>query len=883
MKKTLPLARLVLAICATVTFTLSPINTVQSATTTGRAAKNAAGRIYNSDPTQEDSKTNPYFPESDALKKLVISAVDQAVDKFGVGGLTRDKIAITLVDITDRNDPKSASYRGQEPTYPASVVKLFYLAAVEHALESGKIKRTPEIQRGIHDMIVSSSNDATQFVLDVLTDTTGGPELSPNELRQWQDKRNSVNRFFAGLGYYGININQKTWCEGPYGRERQGLGPNYENRNKLTTEAVARLWYEIIGGKRANPEGTREMLNLLHRDPRQKSDDADDQASAFSGKSLPGGSQYYSKAGWTSTTRHDSAFITIPNGRQYILAVFTVDNSKQTDIIPFVSKIISDEFEKAPAMANLVITNGKIWTGNPAQPWAEAIASRGERIIAVGSKGAIEKLVDSNTRVIDLKGKLALPGFIDDHTHFFSGGFGLLSVNLRDARSQEEFATRIKAQAEKLGPGRWIRGGEWDHELWPSAPLPTKELIDKYTAKNPVFVERLDGHMALANSAVLKLANITKDTQDPPGGTIVRDPKTGEPTGVLKDAAMSLVTKVIPEPSPAEYDDALTAALKEAARVGLTSIQDITLWPHYDVYKRFLDSGRLTLHVYARTPMSSWKRQVEMIERYGAGNEWLRFGGFKAFMDGSLGSTTALFFQPYSDAPSSSGLSADDNIPEGKLQKDVIDADAEGLQCSVHAIGDRANNLLLNYFESAEQKNGQRDRRFRIEHAQHLLASDIPRFGKLGVIASVQPYHTIDDGRWAEKRIGPERIKTTYAFRSLMDSGAKVVFGSDWPVAPLSPLLGIYAAVTRETIDGKNPKGWVPEQKVTVEEAVRAYTSSGAYAEFSERDKGTLEPGKLADIVILDKNIFEIDPDQIAKTSVVYTIAGGRIVYSHQP
>jgi len=342
---------------------------------------------------------------------------------------------------------------------------------------------------------------------------------------------------------------------------------------------------------------------------------------------------------------------------------------------------------------------------------------------------------------------------------------------------------------------------------------------------------------------------------------------------------MSLVWPLVPNPSDAEYDEALTAAMKEAARAGVTSIQDITLWPHYEVYRRFRDAGRLTVRVYARTPMRQWKRQADLVARQGTGDDWLRLGGLKAFIDGSLGSTTALFFEPFTDAPNNVGLMADDNIPEGTLKKNIKDADKAGLQCSVHAIGDKANNLTLNYFEEAARDNGPRDRRFRIEHAQHLLASDIARFSKLGVIPSVQPYHAIDDGRWAEKRIGPLRIKTTYPFRSLLDAGATLVFGSDWTVAPLSPILGIHAAVTRATIDGKNPRGWVPEQKITVEEALRAYTSSCAYAEFGEKNKGTLEAGKLADVVVLSQDVFRINADEIQKTAVVFTIVGGRVVF----
>jgi predicted amidohydrolase YtcJ len=374
------------------------------------------------------------------------------------------------------------------------------------------------------------------------------------------------------------------------------------------------------------------------------------------------------------------------------------------------------------------------------------------------------------------------------------------------------------------------------------------------------------------------MAGVTKETKDPPGGTIVRDPKTGEPTGILKDGAQSLVERVIPASTEAEMSEALKASLAEAARFGVTSVQDVTPWENYETYKRFRDAGALTVRVYARTPMSQWKRQADFVARYGAGDDWLRLGGLKAFMDGSLGSTTALFFEPFDDAPNTSGLMVDDNIPEGKLKQNIKDADKAGLQISIHAIGDKANNILLNYFEQVEKENGPRDRRFRIEHAQHLLSTDIARFSKLGVIASMQPYHAIDDGRWAEKRIGANRIKTTYAFRSLLDSGATLVFGSDWFVAPISPILGIHAAVTRQTIDGKNPRGWVPEQKVTVEEAVRAYTSSGAYAEFGEKNKGTLEIGKLADVVVLSQDIFRISSDEIQKTGVVYTIVGGRLV-----
>ena len=820
------------------------------------------------------------FSDSPDLTHLAQDTVNRAVEKFAPGGLTADRIALTLIDLNDPAHPAWGAHRGEEKFYPASVCKLFYLNAIHAWMQDGNVQETPELDRAIHDMIVSSSNDATQLVVDTLTGTTGGPELPPAEVEAWLDKRNAVNRYYAALGFRNINVNQKTFAEDAYGRERQGRGPNLENGNRLTTNATARLLFNIATLQAVSHARSLAMIDLLHRDPfKPKPDNTDEQALLFMGKSLPPGSQYYSKAGWTSSTRHDAAFIRLPNGAEYIAVVFTRNNSKQEDIIPFVSQLLSEHFQATRPSADLILTNGRFWTGTPSAPWAEAVAIRGERLIAVGNGAEIAKLGNSGTRTIDLHGKLALPGFIDSHTHFIDGGFQLLSVDLRSAKTQAEFRRRIEAYARKIGPGRWILGGDWDHENWPGAPLPTKELIDAATPDNPVSVERLDGHMVLANTLALRKAGITKDTPDPPGGLIVRDKSTGEPTGVLKDAAVGLVSKIIPEPTEAEMSEALDAAMKEAAAHGVTSVADITPWNQWPVYRRYRDAGKLTVHVYSRTPLRTWERQRDFVQRFSPGDSWLTLGGFKAFMDGSLGSTTAYFFQPYNDAPDTHGLMADDNQPEGTMRDRILAADAAGLQVSVHAIGDRANHLVLNYFEDAAKENGPRDRRDRIEHAQHLQASDIPRFGKLGVIASMQPYHAIDDGRWAEKRIGPERIKTTYAFRTLLDTGAKLAFGSDWPVAPLNPIEGIYAAVTRRTLDNKHPEGWVPEQKITLDEALRAYTADAAFAEFAERDKGTLEPGKLADIVVLSQDLFKIAPEKIWDAKVDLTVSGGKQVW----
>ncbi len=529
--------------------------------------------------------------------------------------------------------------------------------------------------------------------------------------------------------------------------------------------------------------------------------------------------------------------------------------------------------------ATLILTNGKIWTGNPAQPQAEAVACFEGRIAAAGTAAEIRAWAGPKTTVIDLGGKLVTPGFNDAHVHFYSGGANLSRVQLRDAKSEDEFRERIRRFAATLPKGRWILGGDWDHENWSPSRLPTRRLIDEAAGDHPVFVNRLDGHMALANTLALELAGITRNTPDPPGGTIVRDP-SGEPAGVLKDAAQAAVENVMPAPSEEEIATAIRAAMRYAAENGVTSVQDVSAAaPYLRVYQRLLQRGELTVRISGHQPLASWHRLASVGILANFGGPMLHIGGLKAFADGSLGSATALFFEPYTDDPSTSGLAGDEMIPESKMLGQIVGADRAGLQIAVHAIGDRANHLVLDFFEQAVASNGPRDRRFRIEHAQHLWPDDIPRFARLGVIASMQPYHAIDDGRWADKRIGPERAKTTYAFRSLLDAGAVLAFGSDWDVAPMVPLAGIYAAATRRTLDGKHPGGWVPEQKITVAEALRAYTWGSAYAGFEENIKGTIEPGKLADLVVLSRDILAIDPAEIQSVEVAMTIVGGRVIY----
>ena len=534
--------------------------------------------------------------------------------------------------------------------------------------------------------------------------------------------------------------------------------------------------------------------------------------------------------------------------------------------------------DKPPLTPDIIIVNAVVHTMNPAQPLAEAVAIYGNRIVAVGSTQQIKSLAGSATRVVDAKKRLVIPGFNDAHTHFLSGGFQLSSVDLRDANTPQEFVERIRLFSAKVPRGRWITGGDWDHERWPDAQLPTKELIDGVTRETPVFVNRLDGHMALANSLALKLAGVTKETADPPGGVIVRD-QSGEPTGILKDAAQSFVWKVIPAATFEEKLSAAKAATDYAAKLGVTSVQDVSAGNDVGVYQSLLDRGELKTRIYAVSPLPAWERLARTGVRAHFGSEMLRVGGLKGFSDGSLGSTTALFYDPYLDAPNTSGIASDEMFPDGAMLERVRNADRAGLQILIHAIGDRANDLILTMYEQTARENGNRDRRFRIEHAQHLRPADIARFARDKVIASMQPYHAIDDGRWAEKRIGKERAKTTYAFRSLLNSGATLAFGTDWTVAPLNPLLSVYAAVTRRTLDGKNPGGWVPEQRISVEEAVKAYTVGSAYAEFQEGVKGTITPGKLADVVILSRDIFEIDQKDIETTTVVMTILDGSVVY----
>jgi len=529
--------------------------------------------------------------------------------------------------------------------------------------------------------------------------------------------------------------------------------------------------------------------------------------------------------------------------------------------------------------ADLIITNAKIWTVDKARPQAEALAIVGERIVAVGSAADMDVWHGPQTKVVDAQGRLLLPGFNDAHVHFVDGGEHLQEVQLKDTTTPQEFAERIAQRAKKTPKGEWVTGGDWDEQKWSPAELPTRQLIDPVTPNTPVFVNRYDGHESLANSVALQLANITSKTPDPPGGEIIRDAQ-GNPTGVLRDAAQDLVAKVMPPMSHSRRMRAIKQAMDYAASLGVTSVQDMN--PSYDdvkAYSELQEKGQLTLRIYVAPMETEWKDQAKIGIRHAFGTPLLRMGAVKGYADGSLGSETAYFFDAYTDNPKSHGLlSAEMHPPSAMLQR-LRSADAAGLQICIHAIGDRAISMTLDMFAQIEKANGKRDRRWRIEHSQHMAAKDFDRYAQLNVIASVQPYHAIDDGRWAEKRIGPERIKRTYAFRTFLENGVRLAFGTDWSVAPLSPVWTIYAAVTRATLDGKNPDGWIPEQKLTVAEAVEAYTMGSAYAEFQEKDKGSITAGKLADFVVLSDDIFHIPPSQIKNVKVEATYLGGKLVY----
>ena len=520
---------------------------------------------------------------------------------------------------------------------------------------------------------------------------------------------------------------------------------------------------------------------------------------------------------------------------------------------------------------DVAYVNANAWTGDPRQPHTDAIGLVGDRIVATGA-GAVKAAIGRATRIVDLKGAFVTPGFIDNHTHFMIGSAALMQPDLLSAASISDFAGRLGAAA-RARPGKWILGGSWDEQRL-GGQLPTRAWIDAATGDTPVAIPRTDLHMYLLNTAALKAAGITRDTPDIAGGVIVRDAK-GEPTGILKDNAKTLAERVFPVPTPAEWQAIMRGGIAQALSRGFTQVHtpEPFDWTTYETARQLRVKGETDLRFYCFVPIRDWEKMAAIVQAEGRGDDWVRWGAVKALADGSLGSRTAVFRDAYTDAHDQHGVRV---TSMADLKAYVGGADKAGLHVTTHAIGDLANDDVLDLYAEIVRENGARDRRFRIEHAQHLSQAAIPRFARQKVIASVQPFHAIDDGRWAVERIGQARLRGTYAFRSLIDSGATVTFGSDWPVGPLDAVEGIHAAVTRATIDGKNPAGWLPDQKTTVEQALTAYTVNNAYAGFQDGKLGRIAPGYLADLTVLDTDLLRAPTEQIKTAKVVRTVVGGR-------
>jgi len=531
----------------------------------------------------------------------------------------------------------------------------------------------------------------------------------------------------------------------------------------------------------------------------------------------------------------------------------------------------------------MVVKNAKVLTIDKENPYSEAIAIIGEEIIAVSSNKKIDQYIGENTEVIDAGGRLAFPGFNDAHAHF--GPIDLDYIELRYITDPKVITEKVKARVKEVEDGVLIRGGHWEHEMFTDPKWPTKELIDEVAPNNPVVLSRTDGHSVLVNSYVIKASGITKDTPDPFGGEIQKDPVTGELTGIFKESAENLLkfgavpVEMTDEERETKRIKGWEAAFEYAARLGVTSIQ----YPgggDADFFKDWQAQGKLISRIDVSGRLTADSEELDRFDKIRKENppedNWIRFGYMKGFMDGTLGSGTLMLFEPLEDEPEKTGLP---QMSYEELEKRVLACDSMGFQIGIHAIGTKANNWLLNAYEKAQEINGKRDSRHRIEHAQILIAEDIPRFAELGVIASMQPTHCITDKRFCEKRIGLERSKGAYAWRSLLDAGAKIAFGTDYSVEPLEPMEGLYAAVTRKDRLGEEGEGWFPEQKLTMEEAIELYTLGAAYAQFMEDRKGMIKEGYLADIIIVDKDLLTIPEKEIMKTNVDLTIVGGKVVY----
>ena len=539
----------------------------------------------------------------------------------------------------------------------------------------------------------------------------------------------------------------------------------------------------------------------------------------------------------------------------------------------------------ADSHADLIVVNAKVWTGNPLQPEATAFVVKDGRFVFVGNDADAGKWRGPQTQVIDGGGDRIIPGMIDSHLHLIGGGFQLSRINLRDVTGPSAFVEAVDQRVRRLRPGEWLLGGRWSTDSWVGPVMPSKEWIDPVTPENPVLLDRMDGHGALANSVALRIAGIdAKGPPDPPGGRIERDSETGEPTGILKESAINLVSRHVPPPTAEQEIEALWAAMNRLNGYGITTVHTMSAWNELATLDAARAAGRLHLRIRQYVSEDDWMQYLDRARQH-KNDDWVRVCGFKQFMDGSLGSRTAYMAAPFADNPADKpdwrGLLGEVMATEGSLQRMCNAADSAGLSPAIHAIGDQANHMVLDIYEQTQRTNGpSAGRRMRVEHAQHLLPGDIPRFASLGVVASMQPLHKADDARYAEKAIGPERCQTSYAFRSLLDSGAHVAFGSDWPVVSPSPFLGMHSAVTGKTLDGKT---FMPEQSITVEEALRAYTSGGAYASGDEDRLGQIKPGFLADFVTLATDVLSVAPDEFRRITAKETYLNGRRVWQRIP
>jgi predicted amidohydrolase YtcJ len=521
--------------------------------------------------------------------------------------------------------------------------------------------------------------------------------------------------------------------------------------------------------------------------------------------------------------------------------------------------------------------NGRIYTNDASAPWAEAVLVRGEEIIAVGNDDEVSALTETGAKVVDLEKHFVMPGFNDAHVHIGGAGADWLAVRLFGAGTVDEMQKRLAAAVAAHKPGEWITGFGWDHTLWPEKKFPNRQQLDIVSPKNPVILTHVSGHVAVANSVALQIAGITKDSPNPPGGEIEKDQK-GEPTGMLKEgAAMRLVESKIPAPTEEQRRHGIELALGDIAKNGVTSVQDNSAWEDFLTYRALKNEGKLTVRVTEWLPFAAPLEKLQQMRRDGGTTDpWLRTGALKMVTDGALGSRTAAMLAPYSDDEKTSGILT---MEPDKLRQLAIDRDKAGFQLNFHAIGDRANRIALDAFEAAAKANGPRDRRDRIEHAQVVAASDFARFARLQVIASMQPSHETSDMRWAEQRVGPDRAKGAYAWATMQKFGVRLAFGTDYDVEPISPFRGLYACVTRELPDGGPPGGWEPQEKISLGDCIRAYTSGSAYGEFMEGKKGELKEGEFADFIVLSNDLTKIEPREYTKTKVLRTVVGGRLVY----